>query len=133
MLLKPKTSSLEVSSCRKYSILCRKILEYRSEITWGDRRHITVYQKVHQNSNGQNASEFFSPTCHFNSSCKWKKVEPDIFGKHDFFLFFLTFKEALDNFSLIPYFCFYTIRSVYLFNDCMLNLSCNFSLVTKIF
>ena len=50
----------------------------------------------------------------------------------------LTFKGALDNFSLIPQFCFpqkswdfYTIRSVYLCSDCMLNLTCNSNLITK--
>ena len=47
-------------------------------------------------------------------------------------------KGALDNFSLIPRFFFqkswdfYTIRSVYLCSDCMLNLTCNFNLITKI-
>ena len=47
-------------------------------------------------------------------------------------------KGALDNFSLIPQFFhkswdFYTIRSVYICSDCMLNLTCNFNSVTKIF
>ena len=46
-------------------------------------------------------------------------------------------KGALDNFSLIPdlfqkSWDFYTIRSVYLRSDCMLNLTCNFNLITKI-
>ena len=47
-------------------------------------------------------------------------------------------KGALDNFSLIPRFFFqkswdfYTIRSAYLCSDCMLNLTCNFNLITKI-
>ena len=48
-------------------------------------------------------------------------------------------KGALDNFSLIPHFFFsknwdfYTIRTVYQSSDCMLHLTCNFNLVTKIF
>ena len=50
------------------------------------------------------------------------------------------FKGALDNFSLIPrvfFFFFqkswdfYIIRSVYLCNDWMLNLTCNFNLIKK--
>ena len=49
------------------------------------------------------------------------------------------FKGTLDNFSLIPWFFFqksldvYTIRSVYLYSDCMPNLTCNFNLITKIY
>ena len=50
------------------------------------------------------------------------------------------FKGALDNFSLIPQLVFffqkswdfYTIRSVYLCSECMLNLTCSFNLITKI-
>ena len=48
-------------------------------------------------------------------------------------------KGALDNFSLIPNFffqkswAFYTIRSGYLCSDCMLNLTWNFNLITKIY
>ena len=51
----------------------------------------------------------------------------------------LQIKGALDNFSLIPWsffqesWDFYTIRSVYRCNDCMLNLTRSFNLVTKIF
>ena len=53
----------------------------------------------------------------------------------------LRIKGALDHFSLIPRFFFffqkswdfYTIKSVYLCSDCMLNLTCNFSPVTKIY
>ena len=48
-------------------------------------------------------------------------------------------KGALDNFSLIPRLLFfkkcsdfYTIRSVCLGSNCMLNLMCNFNLITKI-
>ena len=47
-------------------------------------------------------------------------------------------KGALDNFSLIPrYFFqkswdFYAIRSVYLSSDCLLNLTYNLNLITKV-
>ena len=46
-------------------------------------------------------------------------------------------KEALDKFSLIPNFFqkssdFYTIRRIYLCNECMCILTCNFNSVTKI-
>ena len=48
-------------------------------------------------------------------------------------LLLLLFKEALENFSLIPQFFsnklrFLYHRSVYLYSDCMLNLTCNFNL-----
>ena len=74
------------------------------------------------------------------------KSPPCIIGRSEqvqgcffFFFFFKFLKGALDNFSLIPIFFFqkswdfYIIRSVYLCSDCMLNLTCSFNSVTKIY
>ena len=62
----------------------------------------------------------------------------ELFSSINFVWMEKSFKGALDNFSLIPKFKkkswdFYIIRSVYLCSECMLNLTCSFNSVTKIY